>query len=69
MAVEGVMICVCFAGTEAGHLAVVVLTMNSTVYQSILESTVRSSVQQLKIGQNWVMQQDNDPKYTSKSTY
>ncbi len=25
------------------------------------------SIWQLKLGQNWLMQQDNDPKHTSKS--
>lgn len=29
---------------------------------------MRPSVQQHKLDQNWVMQQDNDPKHTSKST-
>ncbi len=53
--------------TGPGHLTVIESTMNSSVYQSILESNVRTSVQQLKLSQYWVMQQDNDPKHT-KST-
>uniref|UniRef100_A0A8C4X4J7 Erythrocyte membrane protein band 4.1 like 2 n=1 Tax=Erpetoichthys calabaricus TaxID=27687 RepID=A0A8C4X4J7_ERPCA len=43
-------------------------TMNSTVYQKILKENVRPSVCQLKLKRSWVLQQDNDPKHTSKST-
>ncbi|XP_016350301.1 uncharacterized protein LOC107695035 [Sinocyclocheilus anshuiensis] len=54
--------------TGPGHLTVIESTMNSSVSQSILESCVRPSVRQLKLGQYWVMQPDNDTKHTSKST-
>ncbi|MEE6512677.1 hypothetical protein FKM82_019812 [Ascaphus truei] len=47
-----VMIWASFAATGPGNLAVIELTMNSSVYQSILESYVRPSVRQLKLGQN-----------------
>ncbi|KAK3572375.1 hypothetical protein QTP86_032601, partial [Hemibagrus guttatus] len=43
-------------------------TMNSAVYQKILKKNIRPSVCDLKRKQTWVLQQDNDPKYTSKST-
>jgi len=46
----GMMIWACFAATGPGHLAVIKSSMNSSVYQSILESNVRPSVQQLKLG-------------------
>ncbi|MEE6515924.1 hypothetical protein FKM82_025084 [Ascaphus truei] len=52
----GVMIWACFAATGPGNLAVIESTMNSSVYQSILESNVRPSVRQLKLGRNWVIQ-------------
>ncbi|MEE6519334.1 hypothetical protein FKM82_031075 [Ascaphus truei] len=55
---EVVMIWACFAATGHGNLAVIESTMHSSVYQSILESNVRPSVEQLKLGQNCVMQQD-----------
>ena len=42
--------------------------MNSALYQKILKENVRPSVQDLKLKRTWVMQQDNDPKHTSKST-
>lgn len=54
----------------AGDLTVIESTTNSSVYQSILESNVRPSVQWLKLGQNWGMQHYYDPKhnYNSNST-
>ncbi len=42
--------------------------MNSALYQEILMENVRPSVCDLKLKRTWVMQQDNDPKHTSKST-
>ncbi len=42
--------------------------MNSALYQKILKENVRPSVCDLKLKRTWVMQQDNDPKHTSKST-
>lgn len=43
--------------------------MNSSVNQIILQSDMKSSVLQLKLGHNLVMtQQNNDPKHNSKST-
>ncbi len=42
--------------------------MNSALNQKILKENVRLSVCDLKVKRTWVMQQDNDPKYTSKST-
>ncbi len=42
--------------------------MNSALYQKILKENVRLSVCDLKLKHTWVMQQDNDPKLTSKST-
>ncbi len=42
--------------------------MNSALYQKILKENVRASVCDLKLKHTWVMQQDNDPKHTSKFT-
>ncbi len=42
--------------------------MNSALYQKTLKENVRPSVCDLKLKRIWVMQQDNDPKHTSKST-
>ncbi|KAK3552767.1 hypothetical protein QTP86_022344 [Hemibagrus guttatus] len=63
-----VMVWGCFAASGPGRLAVINGTMNSAVYQKILKENVRPSVCDLKLNQTWVLQQDNDPKHTSKST-
>lgn len=42
--------------------------MDSNNYKYILEADVRRSVQKLKLKRDLVFQQDNHPKYTSKST-
>lgn len=38
-------------------------------FRNVLETNLRSSLQQLKLRWNWVMQQGNDPKHTNKSTF
>ncbi|KAK3508611.1 hypothetical protein QTP70_035201, partial [Hemibagrus guttatus] len=63
-----VMVWGCFAASGPGRLAVINGTMNSAVYQKILKENVRPSVCDLKLKRPWVLQQDNDPKHTSKST-
>ncbi|KAK3561307.1 hypothetical protein QTP86_030603 [Hemibagrus guttatus] len=63
-----VMVWGCFAASGPGRLAVINGTMNSAVYKKILKENVRPSVCDLKLKPTWVLQQDNDPKHTSKST-
>lgn len=46
----------CFKATGPGHLSVIELTTNFSVYQSIPETNIRPSVWRLKLGPNWVMQ-------------
>ncbi|KAK3574095.1 hypothetical protein QTP86_002852 [Hemibagrus guttatus] len=58
----------CFAASGPGRLAVINGTMNSAIYQKILKENVRTSVCDLKLKRTWVLQQDNDPKHTRKST-
>ncbi len=58
----------CFAASGPGWPAIIDGTMNSALYQKILKENVWSSVCDLKLKRTWVMQQDNDPKLTSKST-
>ena len=43
-------------------------TMISDLYLKIFSKKVRSSVYELKLNRNWVMQQDNDQRHKSKST-
>ncbi len=63
-----VMVWGCFAASGTGRLAIIDGTMNSALYQKILKENVQPSVCGLKLKRTWVMQQDNDPKHTSKST-
>ncbi len=63
-----VMVWCCFAASGPGRLVIINGTMNSAIYQKILKENVRPSVCDLKLKCTWVMQQDNDPKHTSKST-
>ncbi len=63
-----VMVWGCFAASGPGRLAIIDRTMNSALYQKIRKENVRPSVRDLKLKRTWVMQQDNDPKHTSKST-
>ncbi len=63
-----VMVWGCFAASGPGRFAIIDGAMNSALYQKIVKENVRPSVCDLKRKHIWVMQQDNDPKHTSKST-
>ncbi len=58
----------CFAASGTARLAIIDGTMNSALYQKILKENVWLSVCDHKLNRTWVMQQDNDPKLTSKFT-
>ena len=51
-----------------GNLSRIVEKMDSAMYQDILEKNITPSIRHLKLGRTWYLQQDNDPKHTSKST-
>ncbi len=57
----------CFAASGPGWLAIIDGTMNSALYQKTLKKNIRPLVCDLKLKRTWLMQQDNDPKHTSKS--
>ncbi|KAF7669235.1 hypothetical protein LDENG_00220820 [Lucifuga dentata] len=57
----------CFAASGPGQLAIIEGNMNSALYQKILRKNVRSSVSDLKLKPNWVMQQDNDQSIRESS--
>ena len=42
--------------------------MNSMKYQEILNLNLAAPARKIKLGRHWILQQDNDPKLTSKST-
>uniref|UniRef100_A0A3B4TRY4 Transposase Tc1-like domain-containing protein n=1 Tax=Seriola dumerili TaxID=41447 RepID=A0A3B4TRY4_SERDU len=58
----------CFSASGTGRLHIIQGTMNSQAYQQILDQNLLPSVKQLKLGRKWIMQQDNDPKHSSKTT-
>uniref|UniRef100_A0A9J8B3Q1 Transposase n=1 Tax=Cyprinus carpio carpio TaxID=630221 RepID=A0A9J8B3Q1_CYPCA len=59
----------CFAAAGPGQLTVIESTMNSTVYQGVLEEhNFLPSARTLKMGHGWVFQHDNDPKHTANAT-
>jgi hypothetical protein len=51
-----------------GALVKVNSVINSTKYQDILAKNVVASTRRVKLGHKWILQQDNDPNNTSKST-
>ena len=57
------------ASASTGNLVKVEGHMDSTLYQQILENNVEQSVTKLKLRRGWIIQQDNDPKHCSKSTW
>lgn len=63
-----IMVWACFAASGPGQITVIDGKMNSKLYQDILQENIRPSVRQLQLKREWVMQQDNDSKHTSKST-
>ena len=59
----------CFAASGTGGLDRITGIMKSEDYQAILEGNVLPSVRKLGLRRrSWVLQQDKDPKHTSKST-
>ena len=46
-----------------GNFTVIVSTINSSLHQNILEENVSSTIQQLKLGWNLVLQQGSDAKH------
>ncbi|KAF7651836.1 hypothetical protein LDENG_00104850, partial [Lucifuga dentata] len=63
-----ILVWACFAAGGPGNLTVIDGLMNSSVYQSILDEHVKASARKLQLGTKWILQQDNDPKHSSKST-
>uniref|UniRef100_A0A3P9NV93 Transposase Tc1-like domain-containing protein n=1 Tax=Poecilia reticulata TaxID=8081 RepID=A0A3P9NV93_POERE len=60
----------CFAASGTGGLDRITGIRKSEDYQAILEQNVLPSVRKLGLRRrSWVLQQDNDPKHTSKSTH
>lgn len=58
----------CMSWSGPGMLHKVEGRMNALQYQEILEESLLPSVEKLKMGRRWILQQDNDPKHKAKST-
>lgn len=56
----------CFAYHGVGTLSRIIGNMNADMYVKILDNDLRASATKLFGNQNWIFQQDNDPKHTSK---
>jgi hypothetical protein len=63
-----IMVWGCISSSGTGNLEIIKGTMDSDKYQEILDKNVKDYVQNLGLGENWILQQDNDPMHTSKST-
>lgn len=55
------------AASGTGKMSLVEGRMNLNIHQQILAANVTPHVQKLNLKRRWVLQQDNDPKHTSKS--
>ena len=55
----------CFAAAGTGQLQKVDGIMRKEQYLEILKHNLKSSARKLKLGRNWIFQQDNDPKHTA----
>lgn len=62
---DNVMVWGCFAGNQVSGLVIINATVDQKLYHNILvHHAITSRI--LLVGHNFVFQQDNDPKHTSK---
>ncbi len=62
----------CFASSGTGNLQPVEGKMDSIKYQELLGENIMPSVRMLRLGRNWIFQQDNGPDsliYVQKCSY
>ena len=58
----------CFSDAGTGRLVRIKGKMNGAKYREILEKILLQSAQDLRLGQRFTFQQDNNPKHTAKTT-
>ena len=58
----------CFSVAGTGKLVRIEGKMNGSKYSEILDENLLQSAQDLRLGQRFTVQQDNDPKHTTKTT-
>jgi hypothetical protein len=64
----GTMLWGCFSAAGFGRLVRIEAKMNRTKYREILDENLLQSAQDLRLGQRFTFQQDNNPKHTVKTT-
>ena len=57
----------CFSAAGTGRLVRIEGKMNGAKYREILDENLLQSVLDLRLGQRFTFQQDNDPKHTAKT--
>lgn len=60
-----VMVWGCMAASGVGKLHFIESTMDRWIYLDVLKTNLRQSVTSMGIGNDFIFQQDNDPKHTS----
>ena len=63
-----IMIWRCFSSKGTGELQVIHGRMNGSMYREILKKNLQKSATSIGHGRNFMLQHDNDPKYTTKHT-
>ena len=53
----------CMSSSGVGNLVFITGNMTGEMYRDILQKNLFESVKKLKLGKDWVMQHDNDPKH------
>ena len=56
-----------FSTAETGRLVRIEGKMKGAKYREILDENLLQSTQDLRLGQGFTFQQDNDPKHTAKT--
>lgn len=63
-----VMVWGCMSANGVGNLHFIEGTMDHRMYIDILKNNLRSSAQKMGLGDDFIFQQDNDPKHTARNT-
>ena len=58
----------CFSAAGTGRLVRIDGTMNGGKHRQILEENLLQSAKDFRLRQRFTLQQDNDPKHTTKAT-
>ena len=59
----------CFSSAGTGRLVRIESKMNGAKYRETLDENLLQSAQDLRLGQRFTFQQDNNPKHTAKTRH